>query len=317
LLASKLAFVRHSVMYSIGFVAFVAMTTLILVTDAVFIACRQAKYNLAIDGLLQGVSKLVLPVALVGAGAYGIFAATGFASGVDVLASLLFIFLILGYRPRFRMRLTTLKQAIRFSAANYLANLLNLMPTLVLPIAVLDELGTRPAAYYYVVFAIANLLNAIAYSTCQSLFAEGSHGDTDLRILVLRSARMLTIATIPAGALVAALATTILSLFGRQYEQHATATLVVLALGLVPVAFCAWSITLLRVTRQVAALIAANAVYAATTCGLAIWWARSGLVFVALAWVIGNVVTAVIACATLRKRRERLSWSRRTCRLSW
>ena len=309
-IAPRLAFVRHSSLDSVGFVIFVAMTALILLTDAVFIARRQAKYNLLIDGVVQGVSKLVLLLALVAAGAYGIFAATGFASALDVLASLLLIFLVLGYRPRLRMNVAIVRQAISFSMANYLANLLSLIPTLVLPIAVLDELGTRQAAYYYIAFAIANLLNAIAYSTCQSLFAEGSHEDTDRRALVLRSARLLVIATILPGLLVAALARPVLSVFGRTYGQHATVTLVVLALGLLPVAVCTWSITLLRVTRQLKALMAASGIYATLMCGLAIWWAGSGLAYVALAWVIGNVVTAIVAGAALWRRRDLLGWQR-------
>lgn len=309
-IAGRLAFVRHSLLYSAGFVAFVAMTALILLTDAVFIARRQAQYNLLVDGVVQGVSKLVLPLALVGAGAYGIFAATGFASVLDVAASLLLIFLVLGYRPRLRLNTGLIRPAIRFSLANYLANLLSLIPTLVLPIAVLDELGTRSAAYYYIAFAIANMLNAIAYSTCQSLFAEGSHEDTDRRALVSRSARLLAVATIPAGALVAALAMPILSVFGRQYGLHATLTLVVLAAGLLPVAVCTWSITLLRVTRQLAALMASSGVYAVAMCGLAIWWAGSGLAYVALAWVIGNVITAMVAGTALWRRRDLLGWQR-------
>jgi O-antigen/teichoic acid export membrane protein len=309
-IAGRLAFVRHSALYSIGFVVFVTMTALILLTDAVFIARRQAKYNLLIDGVIQGVSKLVLPLALVAAGAYGIFAATGFASGLDVAVSLLLIFLVLGYRPRLRINFGQLRRALSFSTANYLANLLSLIPTLVLPVAVLDELGTRQAAYYYIAFAIANLLNAIAYSTCQSLFAEGSHEDTERRLLVVQSARLLAIATIPAGVLVAVLAPVILSIFGRPYGDHATATLVVLAIGLLPVAICTWSITLLRVTKQLPALMVASVVYATTMCGLAVWWARSGLIYVALAWVIGNVVTAVVAGTALWWRRDLLGWQR-------
>lgn len=308
-IAGRLAFVRASLTDSAGFVVFVAATALVLLTDAVFIANRQAKYNLLVDGLIQGASKLVLPLVLVAAGAFGIFAATGFASVLDVAASLVLIVLVFGYRPRLRVNFGVIRQATSFSLANYLANMASLLPTLVLPIAVIDELGTRPAAYYYVAFSIANLLNAVAYSTCQAMFAEGSHQHTDQRALVRRSALLLGSITVPAGALVAVLAPVLLAVFGRQYSVHATLTLTVFSLGLVPVSACTWSITLLRVTKQLPALIAASAAYAGTMCVLAIWWARSGLVFVALAWVIGNVVAAVVAGAALWHRRGLLGWA--------
>jgi O-antigen/teichoic acid export membrane protein len=307
-IAGRLAFVRHSPIEAIGFVGFVAMTALVLLTDAVFIARRQAKYNLLVDGVIQGGTKLVLPLVLVSAGAFGIFAATGFASALDVVVSLLLIIWVFGYRPRLRMNFAVIKQATGFSLANYGANLLNLVPTLVLPIAVIDELGTKPAAYYYIAFSVANLLNAIAYSTCQALFAEGSYDDTDRRALVRRSARLLAGASVPAGALVALLAPVTLPVFGAQYGQHATSTLVVLALGLVGVSACTWSITLLRVTKQLRALILASVAYAVVMCGLAVWWTRWGLVYVGLAWDIGNLVTAVIAGVALWTKRDRLGW---------
>ncbi len=307
-IAPRLAFVRHSPLETIGFIFFVTMTALVLFTDAVFIARRQAKYNLLVDGFVQGVTKLVLPLAMVSIGAYGIFAATGFASAFDVVVSLVLIVLVLGYQPRLRLNLPLVRQALDFSTANYVANLLNLLPTLVLPIAVIDELGAKPAAYYYIAFAIANLLNAISYSTSQALFAEGAHGDTARRVLVKRSARLLAAAAIPAGLLVAAIAPALLLVFGAQYSRHATATLIVLSLGVLPVAACTWAVTLLRVTKQLPALIGSNVAYAGVICGLAVWWARSGLVFVGLAWDIGNVVAAAIAGAVLWRRRALLGW---------
>ena len=83
-LAGPLAFVRHSFLDASDFVLFTAMTALVLFTDAVFIARRQTKYNLLVDGVVQGGTKLVLPVALVSAGAFGIVAANGFAATLDV-----------------------------------------------------------------------------------------------------------------------------------------------------------------------------------------------------------------------------------------
>jgi O-antigen/teichoic acid export membrane protein len=307
-IAPRLAFVRHSPLDAIGFIVFVTMTALVLVTDAVFIAKRQAKYNLLVDGVVQGVVKLVLPLALAGVGAYGIFAATGFASTADVAVSLVLIVAVFGYRPRLRTKLGVIRQALGYSSANYAANLLGLVPTLVLPIAVIDELGARPAAFYYIAFAIANLLNAVAYATCQSLFAEGSHDDTERRVLVRRSARLLAVVTVPAGLLVAALAPVLLWVFGAQYSRHATGTLVVLALGLVPVAASTWTITLLRVTKQLTALTVSSVAYAVIISVLAIWWTRSGLVYAGLAWDIGNVVAAVMAGAALWYRRDLLGW---------
>lgn len=305
-LAGSLAFVRHSILYAVGFVAFSAMTALVLYTDAVFIARRSAKYNLYVDGLAQGGTKLVLPVALVSAGAFGILAATGIAATADVVLSIILMITVLGYRPRLRLHPGAIRQALGFSSANYFANILNLLPTLVIPIAIINRLGARAAGFYYVAFSVANLLNAIAYSTSQSLFAEGSHGDQDKRVLARRSARLLAAVSIPAALLVALVAPFVLSVFGRQYGTHATSTLVVLALGLLPVSAFSWATTLLRVNGQLKALVVSSVTYAATICGLALWWAGSGLIYVAVAWVVGNTIAGAAAGFALWRRRDLL-----------
>jgi O-antigen/teichoic acid export membrane protein len=303
-LASQLAFVRHSLLDASGFVVFTAMTALVLFTDAVFIARRQAKYNLLVDGLVLGGTKLALPVALVGAGAFGIVAANGFAALLDVAVSVVLMVVVLGYRPSARVHLHAIREALAFSSANYLANLLNLLPTLVLPLAILDELGARAAGFYYIAFSIANMLNATAYSTCQSLFAEGSHGGTDKIALTRRSAVLLAAITVPTAALFAALSHIVLSLFGEQYSLHGTGTLVVLALALIPVSACSWTTTLLRINGQLGALMLSTTLYAVSICTLAVWWARSGLVFVALAWMTGNIVATLVAGAALWRGRN-------------
>jgi O-antigen/teichoic acid export membrane protein len=306
LLAGRLAFVRHSPFDAVAFVLFGAMTTLVLYKDAVFIARRNAKYNLFLDGFVQGGTKLALPVAFIGLGAFGMVAATGVAAGVDVLLSIVIMITVLGYRPRIRLHPQAIRQALGFSSANYFANLLNLLPTLVLPIAIIDELGARAAGFYYVAFSVANLLNAIAYSTSQALFAEGSHGDMDKRALMRKSARLLAVLTIPTAFLVAVVAPFVLKVFGKEYGTHATTTLAVLALGLLPVSACSWATTLLRVNGQLKALLASSVVYAVTICGLALWWAPSGLVYVAVAWVIGNIAGGAVAGAALWHRRDLL-----------
>jgi O-antigen/teichoic acid export membrane protein len=303
-LAGPLAFVRHSFLDASGFVLFTAMTALVLFTDAVFIARRQTKYNLLVDGVVQGGTKLVLPVALVSAGAFGIVAANGFAATLDVMVSVVLMIVVLGYRPSGRIHLHAVRKSFAFSSANYLANLLNLLPTLVLPLAIIDELGARQAGFYFIAFAIANLLNAIAYSTSQSLFAEGSHEGTDKVALARRSSKLLLAITVPTAVLFAAFSHVVLWVFGKQYSLHGTGTLVVLALALVPVAACSWSTTLLRINGQLGALLLSTALYSVIICGLAVWWARSGLVFVGLAWAIGNTVAALVAGVALWRRRD-------------
>ena len=96
----KLLFIEAHPAQLLAFVFFCSCTALTLLTDAVFIAERKAEYTVVTDGLVQSLTKLALPAALVGMGAFGIVAATGAGYAAGVLASFFLMYRKLGLRPR-------------------------------------------------------------------------------------------------------------------------------------------------------------------------------------------------------------------------
>jgi O-antigen/teichoic acid export membrane protein len=273
-----------------------------LLTDSVFIALRAARYNLFVDGLLMGLVKLSLPVLLVSMGAMGIFVANTAASAVAALASVVLIRRSLGIRLRPRVSWDVLRTTMRFSAGNYVSSCLNLVPLLVIPLLILHRLGAVPAAAYFVAFQIANLVNAVPFAIGEALFAEGSHEQEGLRKLATRSAVLTLALTVPAVAGAAGLAHPVLVLFGHDYARDAQGTLVVLAVSALPVAFNTWSSFLLKVTSQLTAMTVSNAVYAAATVVLAIIASGHGLVWIAAAWGVGNLLSGAVALVALAVR---------------
>jgi O-antigen/teichoic acid export membrane protein len=298
LYSPSLEFVRANPGYAISFAIFTAMVSVNLFTDSVFIAKRATQYNIIVDGFIQGGVKLVLPVLFLGIGSYGIFVAYGSAAAIAVIASLGFMYHALHFRAR-RPRVSALRSALRFSAASYVSSILNLAPIMVLPILVLNQLGAAQAAYYFIAFQIANLLNAVSYAIGESLFAEGSQPDADFHGILRRSARMLLLIQAPAAIAVALASPFILSAFGPGYRHNGATVLTVLALGSLAVAANTWSSFLLKVTRQMPPLIWSNVVYVIVVVGIAATWAHSGLAAVGLAWDIGNLASAAVALVAL------------------
>jgi len=308
LLAPELAFVQ-SAPYAVSFVILTVASAINLVTDSIFIAYRSAKYNLLVDGVIQGSTKLALPLALVGLGAYGIFTASGLAAVLAVGFSVLFLVKNFGYRPRVALSRAAIRRVWSYSAANYFANVLNIVPILFLPLIVIDQRGAADAAYFFVAFQIANLLNSVSYAVSQSLFAEGSYGETPIGALALRSGLWQAVVMLPAAAALCVLAPVVLSLFGGGYRAHGVAALVVFAASAPGVAFNTWTTSLLRLTGQLKALIWSNLAYFVLICGLAVWWADLGLGWIAAAWLIGNLVSGVVGGIALlvgAARRPRL-----------
>jgi O-antigen/teichoic acid export membrane protein len=303
-LVPRLSFVRESPWLGLGFVAMTTFAAVNLVTDSVFIAYRKTHYNLLIDGVLQGLTKLALPFFLIGLGAYGMFAASGLAATVALGASIAFVVRAFDYRPRVVVSFRFLAEAWRFSAASYASSLLYLCPVFTVPLIVLNVRGPSQAAYYYVAFQFAYLLSAFVDAVAISLLAEGSQKGADLPALMRRSGKLVALVCIPGGALVAASGHWLLLVFGVPYSQNATVTLAVLAAATPAVGLYEWGSAVLFIRKRLRTLVLINTVFAAVTIGLAFVWSRDGLGWVAAAWLCGNLCAGIIAAtaATLRPK---------------
>jgi len=299
-----LRFVRSSPPYAAGFVVFTALAAINLVTDAVFIAYRAAKYNFIVDGLIQGLSKLALPVLVVGLGAYGIFTASTGAALVAVAFSIIFLVRRFSYRPHLRVSLAVIRQVFTFSGLNYFASLLNVVPVLFVPAIVINGRGASEAGYYYVAFQMANLLYAISFAISASLFSEGSYEDGNLAGLARRSAKYLGLLAIPAVVLLSLGGHWLLLAFGREYSLHAGPALAVFGLAVPAVSLNMWSHVMLRLSKQLGGLVWSNVVLVIVVCGLALLWVHRGLAWVALAWLLGNLAAGSSALAALARPRR-------------
>jgi O-antigen/teichoic acid export membrane protein len=304
-IAPRLEFVEHRALLAVGFVVLTAAASVNLLTDSVFVASRRAGFCALTDGAVGGTSKIVSAVALAGAGAYGVFAASAGAFAASALVSIALIVIALRWRPTFTNPLATLMPLIRFSAANYVANILNLLPVLVVPLIVLDRLGARDAAYYFVAFQIATLLYSAAYAVGQAFLAEGSHAGVDRRQLRRRSRRILVALYLPTVIVVVLAARWVLLVFGAKYSQFGASPLILLAVAAIPIAACNWSWTVLRLSGRLGAIMASSALYMVAICALAWFLAPGGLTAVAAAWPIGAFAAALVATLTVALTRAR------------
>ena len=289
--APRLNILHQNVLYTLGFVLLCLGASLNLITDSIFIAYRSAGYNLVIDGFIASSIQLALPILLIGLGAYGIYVAQGSAALVAMIVSIAVLVRKFSYQPSFNINLSILRGIKRYSSASYVASLLAVLPTIILPIIILNKLGAAPAGYYYLAYMMANLLFAIAYAVAQSLFTEGSYGERRLRLLIKRGAIFLAVLMIPASLLLAGLGPFVLDIFGKTYGEHSRQVIMVLAAVGPFVAANALGNVVLSIQKQLKALVCVNLVYAVATCAFALLYAQRGLAWVAGAWLVGYVVS--------------------------
>lgn len=297
----QLHFLRARPLESVAIVVFVAFGSVNLVTDSVFVAFRSARYNVLVDGLLQGTIRLGVPVLLVGLGAFGLFAAFGLASTAAVVASILLMMWRFSYRPRFQISRDVLRRVFHFGAANYVAEMLTMVPVVALPLIVVHARGPAEAGYFYLAMSVANLLFAASIAVGQSLFAEGANETATLRQLAVRSGRLQLLNLVPASVVVVG-AHLVLSAFGRAYAAHATTTLVVLAAATPAVGLKHWTAAILRLRHQLGSIVVANLCLGVLPCVLAAAWINRGIVWAAVGWLIGNLAAGVVAGLALLRR---------------
>lgn len=305
LTSPELQFVTDSWGSVLTFVGLATCAALNLLTDSVFVAFRCARYNLLINGVVMGAVKVALPWVFVSAGALGIFAASGIASAVAALASIWAIRSRLRIGLRFRVSVGLLRRTLGYSLGNYVSSCLNLIPLLVIPVVVLDRSGPAAAAAYFIAFQVATVVNAISYAVGESLFAEGSHAQEGLTVLMRRSARILAAVVTPAVGAVVLLAGPVLTVFGDAYAATASSTLIVLAVSAFAVAFNTWAGFLLKITGQLTAMIASEVAFGITTTVIAVIVAPHGPAWVAVAWGVGNLVGGLVAVVALMSHKSR------------
>jgi len=252
-----LSFIKQDSMFILAFVFFALCWTLSGLMDSIFVAGRRAEFVLS-KNVIISLLKIPLPILMVlFFRAFGIISSWGIAIAIAI-AIALFLFLprvYNGYNPVPKIDLGLIKHIWRYSAGNYLAALFGAAPSLVLPVLIVNILGAKQNAYFYVAWMIAGLLFAIPGMVSISLFAEGSHFEEELETNVRRSFKFIFLLLIPALILVVVLGKWLLLLFGASYSANALGLLWILAASGLFAGVNSVYMTILRVKQRIKELV--------------------------------------------------------------
>jgi len=306
-IARPISFVAHNPLLAVGFIVLTIGGGLSSITDSIFISMGKASFNIITDGVVCGIVKIALVVGLAGGGTYDVFFASSSGFAAAGFSSVLLMMVVLRWRPKFGGFALVLKPVLRFTGVNYVAGALSLLPTLIIPLIVLNRLGSDDTAYYYVSYQLANLIYTAAFSVEQAFLVEGASAGVITRAALMRSLRILLALCIPAFLVVLLFGHEMLLAFGPKYGEHATWVLMALTTAVLPIALNNWSLTILRLSNKLQAVVWSNVVYVVVITGLAWILAGHGLTVMALAWPIGTSCSAMVAgsAAYMAIRRQR------------
>ena len=250
---------------ALGFLVLACGTAAAWVLDAVFIAEQRAVLCLARNTAFNLV-KLGAPFLV--AGALASFAVP-LSWGAGLAVSLVVAAIVVPWSLRRRVvspaPSPSRGEVAVYAAKNYVLNVSEFLPGLILPLLVLETLGASANARFFLAWTIATVgflaSKAIAQSSFAALVREGPPHDA-----LRKAARLSAIVLVPFGLGLLACAPLLPLLFGNATGPDAIALLRVLALSLAPVAVtnlflsylkarqAGWELTLLPAATLVAFL---------------------------------------------------------------
>lgn len=294
--------------YTAVFVVGVALWSLSVIADYVFIAERRTE-NMFLRNVMFGLLKLVAVIAIGATGARTAFGIFGSWVGAGALAlALTFALLVPRLGRHYRPTLAGVGAEIRAMrgayAGNYLISLGNQLGVFLLPVVVVTRLSATENAYFYVAWLLGGAFFIISSAVGSALFAEGTHDPAALPGQSRAAVRITAILLGPAMVFFFAAAGWLLGLFGHAYAHHATTLLIVLTASAVPDA-----ITNLYVGRQraegrlrmPAAMTMCMAVVTVTTAWILL--PPMGLTGAGIGWLAGQTFGSAVCLVDALRRR--------------
>jgi O-antigen/teichoic acid export membrane protein len=194
------------------------------------------------------------------------------------------------------------KRIFKFSLGNYVAGFIGGLPSMVLPILITNSIGAKFSAYFYMDMMIANFLYIIPMAVSQSLFAEGSHNEINLKEHTKKSIKIIYIILIPAIILILVLGKYILLVFGKNYSNEGVILLQLLTVSVIFSSINYIFGAIFRIKNMIKELIILGFVNSLVMLSLYMMLIKYGLLGIGIAWIITQIIVFLIYLFMIRKQ---------------
>lgn len=296
----KLAFLKENLLFGFLFGFFTVLVTINNVIDGIFLAYRSAKFTLFKNTFLS-IIKVILPIFFIAFGAYGIYMSVGIANLIAVIVAFGFLIYVFNYRCNLSLKMTGMKKIISYSFGNYISGFIGGLPAMILPILIFNKMGPQSVAYFYMAMMIANFIFIIPFSVTQSLFAEGTHSENDLKKHILKAGKIISLILIPVIFITVLFGNYILLAFGKQYSLEAFSLLQIMAFSSIFIAINGIFGTVLRIRQKIKELIFISIFSTTVILSGCYYFSSIKLIGIGIAWILGQM-SVTILYLIIRKR---------------
>jgi len=283
------------------FFAYITVTSIYTIQNIALITIRRADLSL-IQNILLG---LRIPILLL----------ISYLSTFGVFIALIIAFIITISFGAFILRksdlsltlkfdIAAMREIFKFSIGNYTASIILILPNTIIPLMILNTIGAKEAAYFFVAYSLAGLLNNIPSAVAMSLFVEGSH-NFPLRENAIKSIKLIMLFLIPALVFILFFGDKLLLLFSEEYSTKSFDILRLLALSSIfsSVIFVYSSIK--KVQKHMKILNFINSALSVLLIGLGyLFILKYGLIGIGYAWFGANAIifSFIIVMVLMRDR---------------
>ncbi len=291
--SSKLIFLKQNNAYIFIYIIFAVFGSLDALYSNVFIAYRHTKYIL-FKTIIGSIFKIFLPFLLISFGAFAIFFSTSFGSIITFFISLYILYKFFGYKFKLTIKKDIFYKIFNLSFINFIASFTASLPLNLLPLMIASSLGPKQAAYYYIDMSIITLLNAIQSSINQSLFAEGSNNDKELKKYIIKSVKFTIMILIPSIIFIILFGKYILLFFGKEYSSQGIFLLQLLALSVIFTSINGTLSTILNIKGRLNLLLMMCILGPLILLSILHFVIPKGLVTLGYGWFLGEGIIAIL-----------------------
>jgi len=291
--SESMMFIRNNGIFCTLFIVYTVSIGLSGLFDSVFIAYRST-HNILIKTCLFSLIRIVLPFLLFYFGTLGLFGSIAIAGIVSCIFSVVILIKQYHYIFCFEVDKKSIKEMAYFSLGNYVAGFISSLPGFILPIIILNNLGSDMSAYFYMAFMIIALLNIIPKSLAQSLFAEGSHSGTILKSSLKKVGYFSFAIMIPCVLITFFFGQYVLHFFGKAYAIESFMLLRIMSISVIFVTVNLIGESILNIRKEIKTLVFFSVFNASLVLGLSFVFIHLGLSGIGIAWIIAQGSTSLL-----------------------
>lgn len=287
-------------LYIIGFILLALMNVYTAQLKSVFTASSKSRLVMIADIVNRVVAIPTLFMLASLSGFFGVLGAqaAGFVVTIVLCLTIFLPRLKEGYHPRPEIDKGIAREIMPFSLGNYLAQIVGSVQLWLLPTIILNILGAKMNAFFYIGLSISTAVWMVPTSIATSAFVESSHFEDNMDLHLRKSLKLAMILDAIAVAVVFFFGELILGLFGKQYASEGIIMIRLLAVSVFPMTIGSIIITWARITKHIRFLIIYHVALAVVDISLVVLFAPLWqLTGVGIAFLLGN--TAVVAGAFL------------------